>query len=82
MIYIADYFAIGLVIIMFIFFWDTKTKFRNMPVSGKVFGLILTLTALNALIDLLCGVQCVQAVLQLNHAAIVQFDVHGVSLLL
>lgn len=55
MIYIADYFAIGLVIIMFIFFWDTKTKFRNMPVSGKVFGLILTLTALNALIDLLCG---------------------------
>ena len=55
MIYIADYFARGLVIIMFIFFWDTKTKFRNMPVSGKVFGLILTLTALNALIDLLCG---------------------------
>ena len=55
MIYIADYFAIGLVIIMFIFFWDTKTKYQNMPVSGKIFGVILMMTALNALVDLLSG---------------------------
>lgn len=55
MVFIADYFALGLVAILFMFFFDTKTRFRYMPTSSKVYFSVLSLTALNALIDLLTG---------------------------
>lgn len=55
MIYIGDYFAIGLVIILFIFFFDNKTNLKNMPRSSKIFAVVLAMTAFNALIDLLTG---------------------------
>ena len=55
MIYIADYFALGFVIILFTFFSDSKTSVRYMPTSSKVFAGVLGLTALNALTDLLAG---------------------------
>ena len=55
MIYIADYFAISLIIILFLFYWDTETKFRNMPAASKLFACILAMTAVNAGIDLLTG---------------------------
>ena len=55
MIYIADYFALGLVVILFMFFFDSKVKFRHMPTSGKIFALSLAMTALTALTDLFTG---------------------------
>jgi len=56
MIYIADYFALGLVIILFMFFFGNMTTLRYMPASSKIFTIVLTMTGLNALIDLLAGV--------------------------
>ena len=55
MIYIADYFALGLVVILFMFFFDSKISFRLMPFSSKVFAAALTMTALTALTDLWTG---------------------------
>lgn len=55
MIYIADYFALGLVIVLFTFFYDNKTSIRYMPLSSKVFAMVLALTALNAITDLTAG---------------------------
>ncbi len=55
MIFIADYFALGLVVILFMFFFDNKSSIRYMPTSSKVFAGVLGLTALNALTDLLTG---------------------------
>ncbi len=56
MVYIGDYFAIGLVIILFMFFFDHKRNIENMPVSSKVFIGMLVLTAFNAMLDLFAGV--------------------------
>ena len=56
MIYIADYFAIGLVIILLTFFFDDKTNLRLMPLANKVFMVTLIMTALNAITDLLTGI--------------------------
>lgn len=55
MIYIADYFALGLVAILFMFFFDSKTALPHIPVSSKVFATSLGMTALNALTDLVAG---------------------------
>ncbi len=52
MIFIGDYFAIGLVIILCIFFFDSKTSIRFMPVSSKLFVCCLVTTALTAFTDL------------------------------
>ena len=53
MIFIADFFALGLVLILFMFFYDSKSKMRRMPPSSKIFAAVLGLTAINALTDLL-----------------------------
>ena len=52
MIFIGDYFAIGLVIILCIFFFDSKTSIRFMPMSSKLFIGSLVTTALTAILDL------------------------------
>ena len=61
MIYVADYFAIGLVIILFTLFFDKNTKLRLLPPSSKMFAMVLVMTAFNAATDLLTG-----AVLRMN----------------
>ena len=55
MIYIADYFALGLVVILFMFFFDSKTTLNRMPTANKVFAAALGMTALNAIMDLVAG---------------------------
>ncbi len=52
MISIGDYFAVGLVIILCIFFFDSKTSIRFMPLSSKLFVCCLVTTALTAVTDL------------------------------
>ena len=56
MIYLGDYFALGLVIILCIFFFDSKTGLRFMPASSKLFVGCLITTALTAATDLYCAV--------------------------
>ena len=52
MIYVGDYFALGFVIMLFLFFLDDKTSFRYMTSAAKLFiGCLLT-TALTACVDL------------------------------
>ena len=53
MIYIGDYFALGLVIILCLFFFDRKISFRYMSEASKLFILCLITTALTALVDLI-----------------------------
>ena len=53
--FIGDYFALGLVIILCIFFFDSKISVRNMSSASKIFIVCLLLTALTALTDLLTG---------------------------
>jgi EAL domain-containing protein (putative c-di-GMP-specific phosphodiesterase class I)/GGDEF domain-containing protein len=55
MIYIADYFALGLVVILFMFFFDSKTTLNRMPTANKVFAAALGMAALNAIMDLVAG---------------------------
>ena len=55
MIFIGDYFALGLVIILCVFFFDSKVSFRYMSSASKLFVLCLITTALTALIDLIAG---------------------------
>ena len=55
MIYIADYFALGLNFILFMFFYDNKKNIRYMPLSSKVYAAVLILSALNAITDLTTG---------------------------
>ena len=55
MIFIGDYFALGLVIILFIFFFDSKTSIRYMTSASKLFIVSLAATALTALTDLVAG---------------------------
>ena len=52
MIFIGDYFALGLVITLCLFFFDTKISFRYMSSASKLFILCLITTALTAVIDL------------------------------
>ncbi|MBQ9942246.1 MAG: EAL domain-containing protein [Christensenellaceae bacterium] len=55
MLFIGDYFALGLVIILFMFFFDSKVSVHYMPVSSKLFVGCLSTTALTAITDLLAG---------------------------
>ena len=55
MSYLGDYFALGLVAILFMFFFDSKISVRYMPVSSKLFLACLISTAVNAATDLLTG---------------------------
>ena len=56
MIFIADYISLGLIFILSMFFFDSKTPWIRMPFSSKVFSFALLMTAINALTDLLSGV--------------------------
>ena len=53
MIYIGDYFAIGLVIILSVFFFDGKKSIRYMSTASKLFICCLFTTALTAVTDLI-----------------------------
>ncbi|MBQ6798327.1 MAG: GGDEF domain-containing protein [Oscillospiraceae bacterium] len=53
--FIGDYFALGLVIVLCVFFFDNKTGIRYMSASGKLFICCLFTTALTAVIDLMSG---------------------------
>lgn len=67
MIFIGDYFAMGLVIILCVFFFDSKTSIRYMSVSSKLFVCCLITTALTAVTDLITG-----QLLELENVAIWQ----------
>ena len=55
MIFLADYFALGLVVILCIFFFDSKITIRHMPKSSMLFIGCLIATALTAVMDLITG---------------------------
>ncbi len=53
--FVGDYFALGLVIILYIFFFDSKISIRYMSLSSKIFICCLVTTALTAVTDLITG---------------------------
>ena len=53
--FIGDYFALGLVIILFIFFFDSRIGIRYMSTASKLYICCLVMTALTAVTDLLTG---------------------------
>ena len=53
MVFIGDYFAIGLVIVLCMFYFDGKTSRHFMSNANKFFLACLVLTALTALTDLI-----------------------------
>lgn len=53
--FIGDYFALGLILILCIFFFDSKISFRNMGTASKLFICCLVSTALTAVTDLITG---------------------------
>lgn len=53
--FIGDYFALGLVTILCIFFFDSKISIRYMPKASKLFIACLVTTAMTALTDLITG---------------------------
>ena len=55
--FIGDYFALGLVIVLFLFFFDSKISVRYISVSSKLFIAALVMTAVTAITDLLTGYQ-------------------------
>ena len=55
MIFVGDYFALGLVIILCVFFFDSKISIRHMTAASKLFICCLVLTAATAVTDLLTG---------------------------
>ena len=55
MVFIGDYFAIGLVIVLCMFYFDGKAGPRYMSSASKCFVACLVLTALTAATDLLTG---------------------------
>ena len=55
MIFLGDYVAIGLVIVLSAFYFDKKTNWRFMTASNKCYVACLGLTALTAATDLLTG---------------------------
>jgi EAL domain-containing protein (putative c-di-GMP-specific phosphodiesterase class I)/GGDEF domain-containing protein len=52
MIFVADYLALGLVITLSMFFFDSKTDLRYMSSSGRIYLGCLITTALTAIIDM------------------------------
>ena len=55
MIFIGDYFALGLVIVLCMFFFDSKISLRHLPKTGKLYIACLFSTALTAVMDLITG---------------------------
>ena len=55
MIFLADYFALSLILILCIFFFDSKISIRHMPKSSILFVCCLITTALTAVMDLITG---------------------------
>ncbi len=55
MVFVGDYFAIGLVLVLCLFYFDGHTGIRYMTSAGKCFVACLVLTALTALTDLIAG---------------------------
>ncbi|MBR5468760.1 MAG: hypothetical protein IKU80_05955, partial [Firmicutes bacterium] len=55
MIFIGDFFALVLVIILFMFFFNSKTGLRHMPTSSKIFIASLVSAALTAGTDIATG---------------------------
>lgn len=55
MIFVGDYFAIGLVIVLCMFYFDGKTSVRYMSAASKCYVACLGLTALTAVNDLISG---------------------------
>ena len=55
MIFIGDYFALALVLVLALFFLDTKSGIRHMTVTSKLFIASLLMTAITALTDLFTG---------------------------
>ena len=53
--FIGDYFALGLITILFIFFFDSKTNIRYMSSPSILFVCCLISTALTAVTDLITG---------------------------
>ncbi len=52
MIFIGDFFAIGLVILLTLFYFDGRTRPRYMPTDSKLFLACLCFTALTAAVDI------------------------------
>ena len=55
MVFIGDYFALGLVIVLCMFFFDSKVSLRYMPKASKLYIACLFSTALTAVVDLITG---------------------------
>ncbi len=51
--FIGDYFAVGLLIVLCVFFFDSKTSIRYMSAASKLFICCLVTTALTAVLDLI-----------------------------
>ena len=55
MIFIGDYFALGFVIMIFLFFTDCKFNLRHLTTVGKLFTGCLLFTCFTALVDMYAG---------------------------
>ena len=55
MIFLADYIAIGLVIVLSLFYFEKRTSWRYMSAANKYYVTCLALTALTAITDLCSG---------------------------
>ena len=53
--FIGDYFALGLIIVLCIFFFDSKTSIRYMSTANILFICCLVTTAMTAVTDLITG---------------------------
>ena len=53
--FIGDYFALAMITVLCVFFFDSKTSVRFMPVSSILFVCCLVFTALTAFTDLITG---------------------------
>ena len=58
--FIGDYFALAMVLVLFLFFIDSKSSLRHMASSGKLFITALLMTAVTAVTDLYTGYLLVQ----------------------
>ena len=55
MVFVGDYFALALILILCVFFFDSKISIRHMPRTSKLFICCLITTALTAITDLITG---------------------------
>ena len=56
--FIGDFFALGLITVLCIFFFDSKISIRYMPTTSKLYICCLATTALTAIIDLVTAMTC------------------------